>query len=154
MKKVFLSLFAFCSLSTWAEDINAMLLHLASGKQVVCYLSEQPNVTFKDNEIVLTTHMNVVSYREDDILKFTYVYDPAGIDGVKIPQSSISFNGNQFSVSALDANSVVSVFSLDGTLVSSALTDNNGCVSIVLPDDTNTVYVVKTSIATFKIMKP
>lgn len=155
-KRVFLSfLTAALSLSTWAEDINAMMLHLASGKQVICLLDEKPIVTFSGDELVLTTHMNEVSYQSADVLKFTYLYvDPAGIDQVGVPQSMFSFRGNALSVSGAEPDSQIAVYSVDGALVASAKADKKGAASIILPELSGKVYVVKTSVANFKITKP
>lgn len=156
MKRILLSfLIAVVALSSWAEDINAMMLHLASGKQVICLLDEKPIVTFSGDELVLTTHMNEVSYQSADVLKFTYLYvDPSGINQVGIPQSLFSFSGNALSVTGAEPDSQIAVYSVDGALVASAKTNKKGAASIVLPDQSGKVYVVKTSVANFKITKP
>lgn len=156
MKRILLSfLVAILALSSWAEDINAMMLHLASGKQVVCLLDEKPIVTFSGDELVLTTHMNEVSYQSADVLKFTYLYvDPSGINQVGVPQSMFLFSGNALSVTGAEPDSQIAVYSVDGALVASAKTNKKGAASIVLPDQPGKVYVVKTSVANFKITKP
>lgn len=156
MKRILLSfLMAVIALSSWAEDINAMMLHLASGKQVICLLDEKPIVTFSGDELVLTTHMNEVSYQSADVLKFTYLYvDPAGISQAGVPQSMFSFSGNALSVTGAEPDSQIAVYSVDGTLVASTKTNKKGVASIVLPEQPGKVYVVKTSVANFKITKP
>lgn len=156
MKRIALSfLMAVVALSSLAEDINAMMLHLASGKQVICLLDEKPIVTFSGDELVLTTHMNKVSYQSSDVLKFTYLYyDPTVINQVGAPQSMFSFNGNALSVKGVEPGSQIAVYSVDGILVSSATASKNGAASIVLPEQSGKVYVIKTSVANFKITKP
>lgn len=156
MKRLLLSLLmATVALSSWAEDINAMMLHLASGKQVICLLDEKPIVTFSGDELVLTTHMNKVSYQSADVLKFTYLYvDPAGINQVGVPQIMFSFCGNALSVTGAEPDSQISVYSVDGALVASTKTNKKGAASISLPEQSGKVYVVKTSVANFKITKP
>lgn len=156
MKRLLVSfLMAAIALSSWAEDINAMMLHLASGKQVICMLDERPVVTFGDDELILSTHMNEVSYKSADVLKFTYLYvDPSGVSPVSVPHCMFSFRGDALSVAGAEPNSQIAVYSVDGTLVVSAKADKRGIVSIVLPGQSGKVYVVKTSVANFKITKP
>lgn len=137
-----------------AENVNALVLHLTSGNQVTCLLDEKPVVTFKSDELVITTHMNVVSYKASDVTKFTYTYaDPTAISSVRTG-SAFSFNGNTLQVSNLTPSSLVSVYAVGGILVTSAKTDNNGSVVLTLPEQSGTVYIVKTSVANFKITRP
>lgn len=144
-----------CSLSTWAESINALMLHLASGKQVVCMLDEQPIVTFEGDELVLTTHMNVVRYQATDVIRFTYTaVDHAGIAEARISVTSFSFDGDVLRANSLAPKSDVTVYTTEGTLVASSKTDKSGNVSLSLPRQAGVVYVVKTSVANFKITKP
>lgn len=144
-----------CSLSTRAESINALMLHLASGKQVVCMLDEQPIVTFEADELVLTTHMNVVRYQATDVIRFTYTaVDPSGIAEARIAVTSFSFDGDVLRANSLAPKSDVTVYTAEGTLVASSKTDKSGNVSLSLPRQAGVVYVVKTSVANFKITKP
>lgn len=156
MKKLLLSLLlTVCSLGTWAEGINALMLHLASGKQVVCLLDEQPVVTFQGDELVLTTHMNIVRYQAEDVIRFTYTaVDPSGINDASTAATSFSFDGDMLRTNSLAPKSAVTVYAADGTLVASGKTDKSGNLSLSLPRQAGVVYVVKTSVANFKITKP
>lgn len=156
MKKILLSLLLIvCSTITWAEDIDALKLHLASGKQVVCLLEERPVVTFTNEEVVITTHMHEVRYQSTDVLKFTYVnVEEDGIHSPQFDQELIRLDGNNLSLYGLASDSPVSVYTADGVLVASVKADKRGTVSVVLPEQSGKVYVVKTSAANFKISKP
>lgn len=146
---------SLCTLFSWAEEVNAMLLHLASGEQVVCKLDEQPVITFQGDELVLRTHMNEVRYNAADVLKFTYIYaDPSSINDVNNPKIMFSFIDNLLTVNGATPNTDISVYSVDGSLVATSTTNNYGKASISLPDQSGKTYVVKTSIANFKIAKP
>lgn len=155
MKIFILSLaILFCSLSSWAEGVNALLLHLASGKQVACLLDEQPVVTLRGDELVVTTHMNEVSYQSADVLKFTYLYvEPSGVRQLPM-QSMFTFGGNTLSIVGAEPGSQIAVYSVDGVLMASAKAGNKGSASLSLPEQKGKVYVVKTSVANFKITKP
>lgn len=156
MKKLLLLLMlTICSLSIRAESINALMLHLASGKQVVCMLEERPVVTFTNDEVVITTHMHEVRYQSSDVLKFTYVnMEEDGIHSPQLDLELIRLDGNNLSLYGLASDSPVSVYTADGILVASVKADKRGIVSIVLPGQSGKVYVVKTSVANFKITKP
>lgn len=145
----------FCTLSSSAEDINALMLHLASGKQVVCLLDEKPLVTFSGGDLELTTHMNKVSYQSADVLKFTYLYaDPSGISQVELSHNMFSLSENRLSFTGLEPDTNITVYTAEGILVASAKTNNNGAASITLPEQSGKVYIVSTSVANFKITKP
>lgn len=156
MKRLALSfLMLIGTLSSFADDINAMMLHLSSGKSVICMLDEKPIVSFCGDELILTTHMNAVSYQSSNVLKFTYLYvDPAAVGKVEMSQSMFSFSGNTLTVTGIEPDSQVAVYSVDGVLVASAKTNQKGSATISLPEQSGKVYVVKTSVANFKITKP
>lgn len=152
---LWLLVMSVCVVSSWAEDINAMMLHLASGKQVVCLLDEKPVVTFRGEELALTTHMNEVCYQSTDVLKFTYLYvDPDGIGRIEASQCMITLQGKTLKAIGLEADSKISVYSVDGILITSAEADKKGSANIALPEQKGKVYVVKTSVANFKITRP
>lgn len=145
-------LMTLVALSVWAEEINAMILRFTSGKSVVFQLEEQPVVTFSGSELVLTTHMNRVSYEAKTVAGFTYAYvDPAGVDRLSMPECMLTIVKNTLMAKGLEPESVIEVYGLDGVLVTSAVTDKNGVAQVALPEVHDTVYVVKTSVGNFKI---
>ena len=156
MKRLALSFMMLIgTLSSFAEDIKAMMLHLSSGKSVICMLDEKPIVSFSGEELILTTHMNVVSYQSSDVLKFTYLYvDPAAVGKVEMSQSMFSFSENSLIVTGAEPGSQIDIYSVDGVLVASAKTNYTGATSIKLPEQSGKVYMVKTSVANFKITRP
>lgn len=157
MKRLLLviALLSTLSLSVAAEEVNALMLHLSSGKQVLCLLEERPVVTFTEDEVVLTTHMHEVRYQSEDVQKFTYTMVEAdGIHSPRLNEGLICLDGNTILLNGLAPDSSVMVYTVDGVLVASAKVDEHGATSISLPDQSGKVYVVKTSIANFKITKP
>ena len=67
---LFLLLASFMG-NTHSANINAIKIHNKSGSFVTILLEEQPKVTFEGNDVVLTTHMNIVNYHSDEIVKLT-----------------------------------------------------------------------------------
>ena len=154
MKCLFLLGFLFCMSKISAEEINALCLHLASGKQITCLLDERPVVTFNDDDLVMTTHMSQVSYKSSDVLKFTYAYvDPSGIVETKFQNAMFNFGKNTLQATNIEPSSKVELYTADGILVASSVADANGNVTLKLSAHSGTVFIVKTSVANFKITK-
>ena len=155
MKCLFFLGFLFCIAKTSAEEINALCLHLASGKQITCLLDERPVVTLRDDELVVTTHLNKVSYKSGDVLKFTYTYvDPSGIMETKFRNAVFNFGKNTLQATNIEPSSKVEIYTTDGIMVASSVADVDGNVTMELSAQSGKVYIVKTSVANFKITKP
>lgn len=137
------------------EDINALRIHGKSGENVTILLDEKPVVRFDGYDLVVTTHMNVVNYPSADVVKFTYVnVDPTDVRKPDMLGTVFSFEKESVKMTNLAPQSHVSVYTVDGRLISSAMTDSNGCASLKLSEQSASVYIVKTSSVTFKILRP
>lgn len=156
MKKLLLSLLIlFPALRSSAEEVNALMLHLASGKNVTCMLDELPVVTFCGNDLVIKTHMSSMTYLSTDVNKFTYTnIVPSIVDVIKTEVSLFSFDGHDLKVRGLAPNSTVTIFSVDGKKIIETKTNALGNETISLPSHSGSTYLVNTSVANFKITKP
>lgn len=150
---LFILLSALPHIRVMSQEINALELHLSSGKEVLFSLEERPVVTFEGEEFVFTTQNNEIRYESSNILKFSYKYVDfsSAVSKTNDAQTSILYKHNTLYISGNEPKSKVSVYSLNGTLVSSIMTDANGSATIQLPHKSKNVYVVKTSISNFKI---
>ena len=154
-KILILFLFVVSVFKVSAENNNALVLHIANGKLVTYLLDDLPIVTFEDDELVITTPNNVVSYQDGDVVKFTYSYvDPSKVSQTTMSDTMFKFEGNVLCAYNLEPLSDVSVFSVDGALITSAKTGANGEITLSIPQQSGNVVVVKTSVANFKMMKP
>ena len=154
-KILILFLFVVSVFKVSAENNNALVLHMANGKLVTYLLDDLPIVTFEDDELVITTPNNVVSYQDGDVVKFTYPYvDPSKVSQTTMSDTMFKFEGNVLCAYNLEPLSDVSVFSVDGALITSAKTGANGEITLSIPQQSGNVVVVKTSVANFKMMKP
>ena len=154
-KILILFLFVVSVFKVSAENNNALVLHMANGKLVTYLLDDLPIVTFEDDELVITTPNNVVSYQDGDVVKFTYSYvDPSKVSQTTLSDTMFKFEGNVLCAYNLEPLSDVSVFSVDGALITSAKTGANGEITLSIPQQSGNVVVVKTSVANFKMMKP
>ncbi|MGM9701854.1 MAG: hypothetical protein ACI3YX_10505 [Prevotella sp.] len=155
MKHLFIIGFLLCMAKASAKEINALCLHLATGKQITCLLDEKPVVTFRDEELIITTHLNQVAYKSNNVLKFTYTYiDPSGIMDIEYPITMFKFGKNSLQLTHIEPSSKVELYTVDGILVVSSVADANGNASLSFTAQSGTVYIVKTAVANFKITKP
>ena len=62
-------------------------------------MSERPLVTFNNNDLVITTHMDEVSYPSADVLKLTYVnVNPTNINGIERSGTLYSLIGDELKI--------------------------------------------------------
>ena len=156
MKRLLLSIVSFGSaMFVSAIELNALILHMKSGKQVTCFLKEQPKVSFVENDLIINTDFGETCYQVGDIVKFTYSYvDPNHIDDILASNICFNFDGQTLSAKNLEPSSNVSIFSIDGILLRSAKVADNGEISVDIPLTSGSVIIVKTSELNFKVRKP
>ena len=156
MKRLLLSIVLFGSaMFVSAIELNALILHMKSGKQVTCFLKEQPKVSFVENDLIINTDFGETCYQVGDIVKFTYSYvDPNHIDDILASNICFNFDGQTLSAKNLEPSSHVSIFSIDGILLRSAKVADNGEISVDIPLTSGSVIIVKTSELNFKVRKP
>lgn len=156
MKRLLLSIVLFGSaMFVSAIELNALILHMKSGKQVTCFLKEQPKVSFVENDLIINTDFGETCYQVGDIVKFTYSYvDPNHIDDILASNICFNFDGQTLSAKNLEPSSNVSIFSIDGILLRSAKVADNGEISVDIPMTSGSVIIVKTSELNFKVRKP
>lgn len=155
MKRLLLSIVLFGSaMFVSAIELNALILHMKSGKQVTCFLKEQPKVSFVENDLIINTDFGETCYQVGDIVKFTYSYvDPNHIDDILASNICFNFDGQTLSAKNLEPSSNVSIFSIDGILLRSAKVADNGEISVDIPLTSGSVIIVKTSELNFKVRK-
>lgn len=156
MKRLLLSIVLFGSaMFVSAIELNALILHMKSGKQVTCFLKEQPKVSFVENDLIINTDFGETCYQIGDIVKFTYSYvDPNHIDDILASNICFNFDGQTLSAKNLEPSSNVSIFSIDGILLRSAKVADNGEITMDIPLTSGSVIIVKTSELNFKVRKP
>ena len=156
MKRLLLSIVLFGSaMFVSAIELNALILHMKSGKQVTCFLKEQPKVSFVENDLIINTDFGETCYQVGDIVKFTYSYvDPNHIDDILASNICFNFDGQTLSAKNLEPSSNVSIFSIDGILLRSAKVADNGEISVDIPLTSGSVIIIKTSELNFKVRKP
>lgn len=157
MKKLLTTAFIVlaCATNSYADEFKQLILWKANGERVNISLEEYPRVTFTSDEVLITTHMNDLSFPANDVVRFTYGTSATDIANVTVDnQTSFSLTDNRLSISNIKSNSTVTVYQADGALITSQKTDKSGNVTINIESYQPGVYLVKTSSGNFKIRKP
>lgn len=156
MKRLFLTLLTIlCTLTSWAEDSYALLLHFATGKQVTFLLDSRPLVTFDGDDLVITTTRRTLRCPAGEVVKFSYpAFDKASIDAVSADETRLSLTDEGIVATNLEPLSDVAVYTANGLLLATAKADIQGHSTVGFTVQQGAVYVVRTSVATFKISKP
>lgn len=145
----------FCSMCIWAKVGPGVQLYFVSGEKITVLLEEEPLFTFENDDVVITTTKRVLRCASGELLKFTHVnLDKSGIDDVEADDTRVYFTDDGVSASNLKPRSEFAVYTQDGRLICSAQADDQGNVKAQFPMQEGVVYIIKTSAATFKMMKP
>lgn len=124
-----------------------------NGEKISFLLSSSPIVSFNEQSLIITTDNETVFYPISEYRSFTIENDQS--DLVEVTNShqnpSFYFNGNLVA-NGLEPSSKVSVYNVLGILISEGSTDENG--SLILPINANkaSIYVVSTSVGSFKVI--
>lgn len=125
-----------------------------NGEKISFLLSSSPIVSFNEQSLIITTNNETVFYPISEYRSFTIENDVQS-DVVDVTNShqnpSFYFNGNLVA-NGLEPSSKVSVYNALGILISEGSTDENG--SLILPINANkaSIYVVSTSVGSFKVI--
>lgn len=156
MKRSLLTLLVFfCSICIWAQVGPGVQLHFVSGEKITVLLEEEPLFTFDGDDVVITTSKRVLRCASGELLKFTHVnLDKSGIDDVEADDTRVYFTEDGVSAFNLTPSSEFAVYTHDGKLLCSTQADDQGNAKARFHMQEGVVYIIKTSAATFKMMKP
>lgn len=139
------------------EDVNYLYLEMKSGEYVYFYLDQYPVVTFDGGDVIFTTRQEVLRFADSEIRSFSYGFDwdyeDTQIKQVNTTKPIIRLLQNNVIAKGLEPNSRVQAFSLDGIMIGEARSDAQGNATLTLPATAQGMYMIKTSVATFKICK-
>lgn len=156
MKRLLLLAFAVMAMlgARAEEDANAVFVHPKEGVPVAYLFEAKPVVTYTESEIVIKgTGIDVV-YAIADVEKMDFdVVQPTSVDDVKASNVKVMCNGDQVTVSGIEAQSPVFVYNLAGQMVAKAVADAGGSASVEVPAAGPNFYIIKTNSVSFKIAK-
>jgi len=151
----FVALILCITSKTSAENINSMTLWMESGKQLVYLLDDEPVVKFTGDDVVVTTTFEEIMLPAKDVLRYTLGYtDLAGVVNPVNMQVKFNIDGNKLYFYGMERDDLVEVYSIAGILIAKSNANQAGEAVVILPDDSDNIFVVKTSTANFKLRKP
>ena len=154
-QKLLLVLLSCFSLSAMADEPKTQLVVWAKdGTQVAYALAEKPKVTITETDLVITANGVEVNYTLENMARFTYEDNTStSITNLQTDESTFKLDGESLLFPALNANSTVSVYSLNGTLVFKKTVRQNGEYAFPLSNLNAGVYMVNVNGLTYKIVK-
>ena len=158
MKAKILLYFFFClSCAINAEGLSSpsnLVVWSKDGTLVAFKLAEKPKVTFTETDFVITVQGVEVIYPRESLARFTYEDDTVITDITNLQTGEYPFklNGESLLFPALDANSTVSVYSLNGSLIFKKSIHHNGEYALPISNLSTGIYLVKVNGVTYKIV--
>ena len=141
--------------AVWADERNALVVHLKDGTSTTFLLDEEPRATFSDGALKVVSSSLSMEFPREEVLRFTYGYsDAKGM--LMLPAETFSgvIENDVFCLSGLNSNVVVRLFSVDGKLLSEVRTNGDGKVNIPLDAYPSGVYVLQSKGFIHKFTKP
>ena len=154
MKKLFLLLTVLLAATVAKADDAAIKCLLPNGSTHYFMMEDDLLVKFVDESLVITSKTQNISVNltEGGAVQFAYIIGSTGIREMKDSHHPIYRITDDFlEASYLDACSNVYLYDTKGVAITTAKVSSDG--TIKLPIRNMGVYIVKTSVSTFKIKK-
>lgn len=141
--------------AVWADERNALVVHLKDGTSTTFLLDDEPRATFSDGALKVVSSSLSMEFPREEVLRFTYGYsDAKGMPMLPAETFSGVIENDVFCLSGLNSNVVVRLFSVDGKLLSEVRTNGDGKVNIPLEAYPSGVYVLQSKGFIHKFTKP
>lgn len=139
------------TLLTQAQD-QQLVVWLRSGEKVYFNLAEQPETTYADRALTISTATMSVAYPLEQVLKYTY---EGTFTGVKKLEGDIIIKqeGDIVYFSNLKSGTRIDVYMADGRKVKSIKTDKSKTAVVSLADCNAGIYLIVMNGQTYKIVK-
>lgn len=155
MRKIaFLFLLLFLPFSAIAnEPVMSLIVWAKDGTKVAYALCEKPKVTFTETDLVITTKGVEVNYALEDMARFTYESNNEANTIVNLQTNEFPFKLSEDTLlfPNLEANSTISIYSLNGMFVFSKTVCQGGEYASPLSNFATGVYIVKVNSLIYKI---
>ena len=136
------------------DVLNAVKLTQTEGEEMYFLLSEKPVVTMNENDIVLTTEAQEITFPKGDDLTFEFGdYESLKVDEVLKNEVIFEISKDIIKGYNLMPGSQVSVFDLSGKKIGTEKANSNGEISVRMERLPKGIYVVNYKSTTFKFQK-
>ena len=158
MRKTIITLMlALVAVGAWAQETGTQRLVVwqKSGEKVYFELAEEPETTFEDGKLVITTTKTTVFYQLQNVLRYTYEGPMTGIDSPKLKPGEVIFRQGEdrMAFEGLPDGLKLEVYSLDGKLLNTQTAQRGQQTVVSLAVYPTGTYIVKAGDATYKFLK-
>lgn len=119
--------------------------------------NEEPVITFHGDELVITTSSSAACFPIDDIRRLSFGdVSLTGIDEIttgELKTPIIHIHEERVMIGGLRPGTAILAYSTGGNIVARTQADEEGNVAINLSSQPKGVYIISTSLSTFKIEK-
>ena len=158
-KKSFTGLIAALAMLLLPTSVIAseqlLVLTQTNGSVTKFALTDNPVITYKGNDIIVTCGENVLQTSMADITSFGFDRgETTGIEEtVAVSEPKTSFSFGQAGFEGLQPGERVLVYSLDGKVISAISADADGRAQMDMNNLQTGVYILRTAKKSFKIKK-
>ena len=123
------------------------------GKTTIFALSDDPTVTCRATDLVITAGTKTVNFPLTEGLTFEIITEPTAIQTAPNASRDVRFTlDNSVKGEGLQPGSTVAIYRIDGQTVGTATVNSNGSVEIPL-NGLRGIFIVKSSTKSFKFIK-
>lgn len=144
------------ALSAWAQTAAPQLVvWQKNGEKVYYLLSDQPETTFEDGLLVISTQSGTtVNYQLKNVLRYTYENVATGVDLLPSERSiEVSRDGDAVTYRNLPEGATVSLYSANGMLIEQQTACDGQPLTISVSQRPSGVYIVKAGKETIKLLR-
>lgn len=137
-------------------DSQRLVVWQKSGQKVYFDLTEEPETTFEDGNLVIRSSRTTVSYPLTSVLRYTYEGGTiTDVGDVKMRPGEVRFlqNAEQMAFDGLQDGTILEVYTLDGVKIKTVKAQGGQRTVVSLADQAAGTYIVKAGEATYKFMK-
>ena len=138
------------------ESNTCLIVWLSETNKHYYNLSEQPKITMNNGDFTLTTTNTTVTYKFDDVLKYTLGEKEGGTGIGNLTadtKASVERQSDRIIFTGCAPKSAIRIYSMGGQLIETKRTDDNGQAEVSIAGLAEGVYVVKSDSVTIKIAK-
>ena len=138
------------------DDLHYLTIHQKDGTEASFGFSEKPVITYTDNDLIVkTATAPEMHYALVTLSKISFSETPTSVIPVSEKKQApvFRFDGYNVEISGVKADAAIVVVATDGSIVINSKADSDGCASVSIAELPEGIYVVKTDVISFKILK-
>lgn len=135
-------------------EAQTLVLHHADGTTTDVELFTQPQVTFQDDKVLITSTVLDMEYPKDNVLRFTYKGGTVTAVGKVKENANYSQHGNQIVFHGIKSQDKVAVYTASGVRVPITITRSGDDIALPLSAIPSGVYLLIVNGKTSKFTRP